>query len=112
MAILVSNRNVTIECSNGLAVSLAYGDGSYSSNRDGTAPRTATGAVECATVEVAILDLTKTGEDHYVKLRCDSEGASGIHGYVTADEVGSVVGAIVAGDLEQANKVLNHWEDN
>ena len=103
MAILVSDHNVVIECSNGYAVSLAYGAGSYSSNRDGKAPRTATGAVECTTVEVAVLNLTKEGEDHYVKLG----GDDGICGWCNADRVARLIGAVAEGDLDKANQILN-----
>jgi hypothetical protein len=106
MPILVSNRNVTIECSNGLAVSLAYGDGSYSTNRDGKAPVTKTGAVECHTVEVAILDLTKSGDSHFVLLPCDRD--QGVHGWCSADQVARVIGAVADGDLDKANEVLSN----
>jgi hypothetical protein len=108
MAILVSDHNVTIECSNGYAVSLAYGVGSYSSNRDGKAPRTATGAVECTTVEVAVLNRNAEGDDRYVKLGGEGDG---ICGYCNADRVARLIGAVVEGDLDKANQqidVLHH----
>jgi len=102
--ILVSNRNVVIECSNGYAVSLAYGTGSYSSNRDGTAPLTDTGAVECSTVEVAVMNLTEDGEERWVELGGKEDG---VHGWISADKVARVIGAVVEGDLEKANQILS-----
>ena len=105
MAILASNRNLVIECSNGYAVSIAYGEGSYSSNRDGKAPILETGSIECTTVEIAILDLAKKGDDHYVKLSSGPE-ATGVHGWIPADEVARVIGAVVEGDLKKAKQIL------